>query len=284
MGFSIGTETLGSITSPSSRNGVSGLRPTYGRVSRTGFMSLSWSMDKIGPMCRSAIGCAMVFEAIQGKDSLDQTTINAPYNFDFLAKPQEFKVGYLKQLIENDTTDSGDNLRTAMEVLKRKGIKPIPIELPKNFPYEVFDIILRAEAGAFFDELVRSGEVDKLVLQNQKSRANSLRQSRFIPAVEYLQANRFRGELIEEMYKILKNLDILITPTFGGRQLLITNLTGHPVVCIPNGFDSKNNPTSISFLGNLYEEDKILEFAYFFQKLTDFHLKYPPLYFPQNNL
>ena len=119
-----------------------------------------------------------------------------------------------------------------------------------------------------------------MVQQNQRSRANSLRQSRFIPAVEYLQANRFRGELIEAMHKIMQEVDVLISPTFGGRQLMITNLTGHPVVCVPTGLDSENHPTSISFLGNLYEEDKILEFAYFFQTLTDFHLKYPPLYFP----
>ena len=280
VGFSIGTETLGSITSPSTRNGITGLRPTYGRVSRNGVMSLSWSMDKIGPMCRSAIGCAMVFEAIEGKDPLDQTSVDAPFLFDHKAKPKQYKVGYLKNLIDMDSTDSGDNLRKALKKLKENGINPIPIELPKNFPYNVFDIILRAESGAFFDELVRSGGVDKMVQQHQKSRANSLRQSRFIPAVEYLQANRFRGELIEEMHNLMNKFDVLISPTFGGRQLMTSNLTGHPVVCVPTGFDNQNHPTSISFLGNLYEEDKILEFANFFQAITNFHLKYPPLYFP----
>ena len=280
VGFSIGTETLGSITSPSTRNGITGLRPTYGRVSRNGVMSLSWSMDKIGPMCRSAIGCAMVFEAIEGKDPLDQTSVDAPFLFDHKAKPKQYKVGYLKNLIDMDSTDSGDNLRKALKKLKENGINPIPIELPKNFPHNVFDIILRAESGAFFDELVRSGGVDKMVQQHQKSRANSLRQSRFIPAVEYLQANRFRGELIEEMHNLMNKFDVLISPTFGGRQLMTSNLTGHPVVCVPTGFDNQNHPTSISFLGNLYEEDKILEFANFFQAITNFHLKYPPLYFP----
>lgn len=245
-------------------------------------MSLSWSMDKVGPMCRSAVGCAMVFEAIEGKDALDQTAVDGPYRFDLQANPQNYKIGYLKELVEKDTSESGDNLRAAIEVLKQKGVEPIPIELPKGFPYQVFDIILRAEAGAFFDELVRSGEVNKMVQQNQRSRANSLRQSRFIPAVEYLQANRFRGELIEAMHEIMKELDVLISPTFGGPQLMITNLTGHPVVCVPTGLDKEEHPTSISFLGNLYEEDKILEFAYYFQTLTDFHLKYPPLYFPDN--
>ena len=280
VGFSIGTETLGSITSPSTRNGITGLRPTYGRVSRNGVMSLSWSMDKIGPMCRSAIGCAMVFEAIEGKDPLDQTSVDAPFLFNLKAKPKKYKVGYLKNLIDMDSTDSGDNLRKALETLKENGINPIPIELPKNFPHNVFDIILRAESGAFFDKLVRSGGVDKMVQQHQKSRANSLRQSRFIPAVEYLQANRFRGELIEQMNNLMNKFDVLISPTFGGRQLMTSNLTGHPVVCVPTGFDNQNHPTSISFLGNLYEEDKILEFANFFQTITNFHLKYPPLYFP----
>ena len=280
VGFSIGTETLGSITGPSTRNGISGLRPTYGRVSRHGVMSLSWSMDKVGPMCRSAVGCAMVFEAIEGKDPMDQTAVDGPFRFDLRAEAQKYQVAYLKDIIEKDTTESGDKLRAALEILRQAGVEPVPIELPKNFPYEVFDIILRAEAGAFFDELVRSGGVDKMVQQNQRSRANSLRQSRFIPAVEYLQANRIRGELIEAMHKIMKEVDVLISPTFGGRQLMITNLTGHPVVCVPTGLDSEDHPTSISFLGNLYEEDKILEFAHFFQQLTDFHLKYPPLYFP----
>jgi Asp-tRNA(Asn)/Glu-tRNA(Gln) amidotransferase A subunit family amidase len=231
-------------------------------------------------MCRSAIGCAMVFEAIEGKDPLDQTSVDAPFLFDHKAKPKQYKVGYLKNLIDMDSTDSGDNLRKALKKLKENGINPIPIELPKNFPHNVFDIILRAESGAFFDELVRSGGVDKMVQQHQKSRANSLRQSRFIPAVEYLQANRFRGELIEEMHNLMNKFDVLISPTFGGRQLMTSNLTGHPVVCVPTGFDNQNHPTSISFLGNLYEEDKILEFANFFQAITNFHLKYPPLYFP----
>ena len=279
VGFSIGTETLGSITSPSTRNGITGLRPTYGRVSRNGVMSLSWSMDKTGPMCRSAIGCAIVFEAIEGKDSLDQTSVDAPFSFDIKEKPEQYKVGYLKNLIEKDTTNNGDNLRIAIKLLQKNGVKIIPVELPKNFPYEVFDIILRAEAGASFDEFVRSGEVDKMVQQNKKSRANSLRQSRFIPAVEYLQANRFRGELIEEMHILMKKFDVLISPTFGGNQLMITNLTGHPVICIPTGFDMENHPTSISFLGNLYEEDKILMFPNFFQSISNFHLKYPPQYF-----
>ncbi|MEM6803319.1 MAG: amidase [Bacteroidota bacterium] len=282
VGFSIGTETLGSITSPSTRNGITGLRPTYGRVSREGVMSLSWSMDKVGPMCRSVEGCALVFETIAGEDSEDPSSLDAPFQFEHTAELSDFKVGYLKEIIENDSSDSGKNLKKAISLLEKEGVTLIPKNLPDAFPFAVFDIILRAEAGAFFDELVRSGQVDEMVQQSYSSRATSLRQSRFIPAVEYLQANRYRSELIEAMHELMKDIDILITPTFGGRQLIITNLTGHPVVCVPGGLDKKNHPTSISFLGNLYEEGKILEFAHIFQQLTDFDQMYPPAYYPTN--
>lgn len=282
LGFSIGTETLGSITSPSTRNGITGLRPTYGRVSRNGVMSLSWSMDKVGPMCRSAEGCALVFEAIEGKDPQDPSSLNAPFQFEYQAKLSDFKVGYLEDIIENDSSDSGKNLKNAIELLEKEGVQFIPKSLPDSFPFAAFDIILRSEAGAFFDELVRSGQVDEMVQQGYNSRATSLRQARFIPAVEYLEANRYRAELIEAMHEMMQDIDILISPTFGGRQLMITNLTGHPVICVPTGLDKKNHPTSISFLGNLYEEGKILEFAHIFQQLTEFEEMHPPAYYPSD--
>ena len=280
VGFSIGTETLGSITSPSTRNGITGLRPTYGRVSRYGVMSLSWSMDKVGPMCRSAEDCAIVFDIINGKDSLDKTTKNAAFNFNSDLDISQLKVGILQELVEKDTSQSGENLRKAIDILKNKGVQMISLELPKGFPFAAFDIILRAEAGAFFEKLVRSPEIDKMVQQDPRSRANSLRQSRFIPAVEYLQANRYRQELIEVMHLVFKEVDVLITPTFGGSQLMITNLTGHPVVCVPTGLDSKNHPTSMSFLGNLYDEATILLFAKWFQDFTEFDEMHPPQFYP----
>src|SRR5690606_8971720 len=179
--FALGTETLGSITSPSTRNGVTGLRPTYGRVSRHGVMSLSWSMDKVGPLGRNAEDCAIVFEVIQGKDKNDLTTVDLPFGVDWKKDIKTLRVAYLKKDIEKDTTESGNNLRNALKSLKEMGIEPTAVEMPENVPYRGFDIILRAEAGAFFDELVRSGEVDMMVEQDQRSRANSLRQSRFIP-------------------------------------------------------------------------------------------------------
>lgn len=276
VAFSLGTETLGSITSPSTRNGVTGLRPTYGRVSRSGVMSLSWSMDKVGPICRSAEDCAIVFNVIQGKDPKDQTTSEVPFFYNQNVDVTKLKVAYLQKDIEKDTSEAGDNLREALEEMKKMGIELISVELPNASPYNAFDIILRSESGAFFDELVRSEQVDLMVEQNAGSRANSLRQSRFIPAVEYLQANRHRRVLIEQMHAIMQDIDVLISPTFGGRQLLITNLTGHPVIAIPTGLDKENHPTSLTLVGNLYDEGTILALAKAFQEKTTFDELHPP--------
>lgn len=277
VGFSLGTETLGSITSPSNRNGVTGLRPTYGRVSRDGVMSLSWSMDKVGPICRSAQDCAIVFDAIRGKDELDKTTYHAEAGFDYRADLDltELKVAYLSKEIREDTTMVKDHIMRALAVLDSLGIQRDSIALPSDYPFDAYDIILRAESGAMFDELVRSGRVDMMVQQSGRSRANSLRQSRFIPAVEYLQANRSRNLLIEEINELFKDYDVIISPTFGGKQLQITNLTGHPVITIPTGFDEKGHPTSMTFVGNLYHEGVITSLAHLFQKATDFHLQKP---------
>lgn len=276
VAFALGTETLGSITSPATRNGVSGLRPTYGRVSRDGVMSLSWSMDKVGPLARSAEDCAIVFDVIRGKDAADKTLIEEGFDFHHDVDIRSLKIGYLVNEIEADSSDSGNNLREVLKVLDGMGIKRSAIELPNDYPYAGFDIILRSEAAAMFDDMVRSGQVDMMVQQTKRSRANSLRQARFIPAVEYLQANRFRNLLIEEIHELFKDYDVIITPTFGGRQLLITNLTGHPVVTIPSGFDEEGHPTSISFLGNLYQEGVITSFAHAFQKASDHHMQIPP--------
>ncbi|MGN7512942.1 MAG: amidase [Allomuricauda sp.] len=276
--FALGTETLGSITSPSTRNGVTGLRPTYGRVSRHGVMSLSWSMDKVGPLARNAEDCAIVFEAIQGKDKNDLTTVDLPFGVDWKRDVKNLRVAYLKKDIKEDTTETGDNLRKALKSLKEIGIEPTAVEMPKEVPYRGFDIILRAEAGAFFDELVRSGGVDVMVEQDQRSRANSLRQSRFIPAVEYIQANRQRQVLIQKMQDLMKNYDVLISPTFGNDQLLATNLTGHPVIAVPTGLDDENHPTSMTFVGNLYDEESILLLAKAFQDNTSFDELHPPGY------
>ncbi|WP_075351057.1 amidase [Algoriphagus marinus] len=277
VAFALGTETLGSIVGPSSRNGVTGLRPTYGRVSRHGVMSLSWSMDKIGPIARSAEDCEIVFEAIYGKDVKDPSTNDVPFNRSSKTASQ-LRVAYLKGDIDKDTTDVGRNLQATLEVFQNLGVQLDSIAFPADYPYPVFDIILRAEAGAFFDELVRSGAVDTMVEQQKNSRANSLRQSRFIPAVEYLQANRQRRMLIEEVNALFSQYDVIISPTSNMNQLMGTNLTGHPVVCVPNGLDKKGRPTSFTLIGNLYDEGSILALAKAYQAATEFEEQHPPLF------
>jgi Asp-tRNA(Asn)/Glu-tRNA(Gln) amidotransferase A subunit family amidase len=192
--------------------------------------------------------------------------------------PTELKVAYLKTDIEGDTTAFGVNMLASLDVFQKMGVEPTPIELPKDFPYAGFDVILRAEAGAFFDEFIRLGSVDLLTEQGEFSRANSLRQARFIPAVEYLQANRQRTRLIASIHALFKDYDVIIAPSNKGRQLLITNLTGHPALSVPNGFDAKGRPTSFTLLGNLYEEGSILALARAFQQATDFDEKHPPLF------
>ena len=280
VAFSLGTETLGSITSPATRNGVTGLRPTYGRISRHGVMSLSWSMDKVGPICRSAEDCEIVLAAIYGKDPLDPTTNNVPF-LPAHSEISSLKIAKLESDIQSDkATQRGKNVIEAVALLEKELNNTFDtLSLPRNYPYRSFDIILRAESGAFFDILVRSGEVDDMVEQNQGSRANSLRQARFIPAVEYLQANRERRRLIEEINQLFKEYDVIIAPSARSNQLQITNLTGHPVISVPTGFDEQGRPTSMTLIGNLYEEDKILQLAKYYQSLTDFDEKHPPLFY-----
>jgi Asp-tRNA(Asn)/Glu-tRNA(Gln) amidotransferase A subunit family amidase len=275
VGFAIGTETLGSIVSPSTRCGVTGLRPTYGRVSRTGAMALSWSMDKIGPICRTVEDCAIVFNAIYGPDGKDQTLYDASFNYDPKVDWKKIRVGYLKT--EFDSVRFNKKISdSVLTVLRNLGATLIPIELPKP-SVEGLSIILEAEAAAAFDELTRGGKDDLMVRQNKGAWPNSFRSSRFIPAVEYIEANRIRYLVIQEMQKLMKDIDVYVAPSFGGSNLLLTNLTGHPCVVVPDGFTKEGTPTSISFMGRLFGEAKLLAVAKAYQDATDFHLKHPVL-------
>lgn len=268
--FAIGTETWGSIVSPSTVCGATGLRPTFGRVSRYGAMALSWSMDKIGPICRTAEDCAIVFEAIRGKDERDPTTVAAAFNYNQKIAAKELRVGYLKSDFKTDYPfRERDSL--ALARLRGLGITPIAIELP-----EVPDIgfILSAEAATAFDELTRSGRDDLLARQIRNAWPNVFRQARFIPAVEYLQANRLRTQLIEETQQALREIDVFIAPSWAGGNLLRTNLTGHPCVVLPTGF-ADGLPTSITFCGKLFGEAEVLKLAALFQANTDFHRQHP---------
>ena len=275
--YAIGTETLGSIISPSSRCGVTGLRPTYDRVSRKGVMSLSWSMDKVGPICRNAQDCAIVFDYLREQKSLYDGA-SLPFNFDVNRKIQSLRVAYLHSPIMKDTSLAGENGRAAIKVLKESGLKMDTVLLPETYSYPVFDPILRTEAAAFFEPLILSNGDELMVEQHRRSRANSLRQAYFVPATAYLQANRLRKLLIESMHQLMKNYDVLIVPTRGTNQSLITNLTGHPALTVPTGFDDKGRPTSIVLIGQLYREGPMLELGYFFQKQTTFDEQYPPLF------
>ena len=276
VGFAIGTETWGSIVSPSTRCGTTGLRPTYGRVSRAGAMALSWSMDKIGPICRSAEDCALVFEAIHGPDGRDPTVVNLPFLWDPSLDLKAIRVGYLQKAFESDYP-TRKNDEASLDVIRKLGVELIPFELPENLPVDSLAFILNAEAAAAFDELTRSSRDDLLVRQARNAWPNAFRQARFIPAVEYIQANRIRTLLIQDMAKRMAAIDVYVAPSFGGNNLLLTNLTGHPAVVVPNGFNEKGSPTSLSFIGNLFEEAKALRLALAFEQATSFHLQHPEL-------
>jgi Asp-tRNA(Asn)/Glu-tRNA(Gln) amidotransferase A subunit family amidase len=273
--FAIGSETHGSIVDPCSRCGVTGLRPTYGRVSRTGAMTLSWSMDKLGPICRNVEDCAIVFNAIYGPDGVDQTLYDVPFNYDPKTKLKDLKIGFL--MTDFDQANRTNDLAT-LSRLRDLGATLVPLELPK-IPLSDMSFVLSVEAAAAFDDLTRSGRDDLMVRQIANAWPNVFRECRFVPAVEYIQANRIRYVLIQQTAKALGDIDVFIAPSFDGTSEHLTNLTGHPCVVLPNGFDAKGMPTSICFIGNLFDEAKILEAAKIYQDATDFHLKHPRLAF-----
>ena len=274
--FAIGTETYGSIVSPSTVCGTTGLRPTYGRVSRAGAMALSWSMDKIGPICRSAEDLTIVFKAIYGSDGIDQTIYNCGFNYIPLKTLMGVKIGYLKNDFDKKY-DFHTNDSVTLAKLKELGADLIPIELP-SYPVNDLAIMLSAEAGAAFDELTRSNKDDLMVRQIKNAWPNSFRASRFIPAVEYINASRVRTLLILEMQKLMSTIDLYVAPSWEGDNNLLTNLTGHPCVVIPNGFSKDGTPTSITIIGHLFDEGRIIAAAKLYQDATDFHLKHPEMF------
>jgi Asp-tRNA(Asn)/Glu-tRNA(Gln) amidotransferase A subunit family amidase len=274
--FAIGTETWGSIVSPSTVCGTTGLRPTYGRVSRTGAMALSWSMDKIGPICRTAEDLAIVFEAIQGPDGVDQTLYDVPFNYSHEIDFTKLRIGYLKLDFDKDYPFKKNDSITLAK-LEELGAVLIPIELP-DLPVNDMSFILSAEAAAAFDELTRSNDDDLLVRQIKNAWPNSFRSARFIPAVEYINANRLRYILIQQMQKIMEGIDLYVAPSWEGDNLLLTNLTGHPCVVVPNGFSEEGTPTSISFIGRLFDEGRLISFAKKYQDSEKFHLIHPEMF------
>jgi len=278
VGFSIGSETWGSIVSPCTVCGATGLRPTFGRVSRYGAMALSWTMDKLGPICRSVEDCALVFNAIYGPDGKDSTVVDLPFNWDAGRGIKDLKVGYIKSAFEKERKDKESKAHdeVTLEVLRHLGLELIPIELP-DYPVDAIGFILSVEAAAAFDELTRSGRDALLVRQIKNAWPNRFREARLIPVVEYIQANRLRTLVIKAMHELMSDIDVYVAPSWVGDNLLLTNLTGHPAVVVPNGFNKEQEPTSITFTGKLYGESEVLAVAKAYQDATGFHLKHPVL-------
>lgn len=278
VGFSIGTETHGSIISPCTVCGTTGLRPTYGRVSRYGAMALSWSMDKIGPICRTVEDCALVLHAIDGPDGKDATLVDLPFGWDASLDVKGLKVGYLKSAFEEKRSDEQwkANDRATLDVLRGLGLKLIPLELP-DYPIDTMGIILNVEAAAAFDEITRNGGDDLMVRQIKNAWPNRFREARTVPAVEYIQANRLRTLVMNAMQEKLAGIDAYVCPSWVGKNLHLTNLTGHPAVVLPNGLRKEGTPSSISFVGRLFGEEKVLALAKAYQDATSFHVKHPTL-------
>jgi len=274
--FALGTETLGSIVSPATRNGVTGLRPTFGRVSRAGAMALSWSMDKIGPITRNAFDCALVFDAIRGEDNIDLTVEDHPFNYKGKADLSKLRIGYLKPYFDRNRPNQKENDDKSLEVLRSLGAELLPVEWVSDMPFSAMQAILSAEASASFDELTRSNRDTLLVRQGAGAWPNSFRSARFTSAVDYINANRARYQLVDKVNDLMENYDVIISPSFGGSQLITTNLTGHPCVVLKNGYTENGSPTSISFIGNLFDEATILGVARAYQEATEFDEQHPP--------
>lgn len=279
--FAIGTETWGSIVSPSSTCGATGLRPTFGSISRTGAMALSWSLDKIGPICRSAEDAAVVFSYIHGTDGKDMSAVNKPFNYKSAADIKKMKVAYAKNYYDK-ITDTSRNEWKVLDAYKKMGVQLIPVNFPDSgvYNFNIMDIVISAEVAAAFDEFTRNNIDDEMTQQGKNDWPNTIRVSRLMSAAEYINANRHRFLLMQKVNEVMKDIDVLICPTRGsGNQSAITNLTGHPVVCMPTGFDKRFNlPTSITLIGKLYDEASLLSAAKAYQQVTEWDDIHPPMF------
>ena len=304
VGFAIGTETRGSIISPSAANGVVGLRPTYGRVSRHGAMALSWTMDKIGPMCRSVEDCALVFNAIYGPDGRDDTVVDAPFTWNPDVPLSKLKIGYIKSEFELAPPQAGRGgdagrggeagrgrggltpeeqrkraeervklLTDALDVYRKAGATLEPIELPGTQLANTIGFILSTEGAAAFDDLTRSKDILDPSLNTWP---NTFRTARFVPAVEYIRAQRARTLLIRQMDELMSKYDVFLTSTGGGSGLALTNLTGHPAVAVRAGFVA-NAPIMLMVTGRLYDEATTLRVALAHERATRWHTMNPTL-------
>ena len=276
--FALGTETWGSIVSPATRCGVTGLRPTFGRVSKAGAMALSWTMDKIGPIARATEDCALVFDTIRGADPADPTAVDRPFIYNPAIDLANLSIGFLKADFDQDYPERQLD-QDALQVLRDLGAQLIPLEFPleeKGLDPYAMASILSVEAAAAFQELTISGRDDQLVRQVRYAWPNTFRAAHFVPAVEYVQANRARLQLMAMMGEVFEQIDLYVTPSLMSNSLLITNLTGHPQVVVPAGFARENAPHSISFVGNLFDEATILAVAQAYEQAACWHEQHPP--------
>jgi Asp-tRNA(Asn)/Glu-tRNA(Gln) amidotransferase A subunit family amidase len=232
-GFAIGTETLGSITSPSQRCGTTGLRPTFGRVSRAGAMALCWSLDKVGPICRSVEDCALVLAAVNGGDTADRSSIDAPFNFDAKAGLDGLRLGWLPAAFEEEAATDVD--RAALEAARRLGVEVVEVSLP-DLPYGSLMGVLYAEAAAAFEELTLTGRDDELTWQEPGAWPNAFRKARFLSAVDHIQLDRLRYRVMEALGGLFDQVDALIGPFMTGPMLVASNFTGHPCLHLRAGF------------------------------------------------
>lgn len=273
--FALGTETLGSIVSPSTRCGATGLRPTFGTVSRSGAMVLCWSLDKIGPICRSAEDAAIVYAYINGTDGKDAGAVNHAFNYTDKPDIKKLRIAYASNYFDCLPKDALE--WKVLDEYRKMGVKLQPVVFPDSalYPFNIVSTVLNAESAAAFDELTRNNKDDLIERQDKNFWPNSFRTARLIPAVEYINANRYRYNLMKGMADFMKDFDVVIVPTFAGQQLSMTNLTGNPVVCMPMGFNTRGLPVSITLVGNLYDEVSILQAAKAYQDKTDHNKKHP---------
>jgi Asp-tRNA(Asn)/Glu-tRNA(Gln) amidotransferase A subunit family amidase len=273
--FAIGTETLGSIISPSTTCGATGLRPTFGSISRSGAMTLSWSMDKAGPICRSAEDAAVVFNYLHGTDGKDGSAVNMPFNYTGKTDLSKLKIAYAKNYFSR--RDTMGNEQAVLEAFKKAGAKLIPVDFPDSgvYNFNMTGIILNSEAAAAFEEFTRTDVDELMTRQGRFDWPNTFRSSRFIPAVEYVNANRHRYLLMQQMDKFMSQYDVVICPTYSGSQLRITNLTGHPALSLPTGFNKNKLPTSITLVGKLYDEATLLSVGKAYQQVTQWDEMHP---------
>ncbi len=294
VSFAIGSETQGSILSPSMRCGVTGLRPTFGRVPRTGAMTLSWTCDKLGPMARSVADTMLVLQAISGADPGDVASVDMPLSFDASTSIEALRIGFVPAWMKEAPATDVD--RKALEVLRKLGLKIVEVSLP-DWPYDSLNTILFAEAAAAFEEITLDHRVDQLKMQVPDAWPNSFRQARFLSAVDLVQADRLRRKVTVEMARVMNEVDLLLVPSLRDEMMVISNFTGHPALCLPAGFvevgetrsdwapgsmpvakltPPRRVPHGITLVGRLFEEGTLVRAGLAMQKQFQMTESHPP--------